>query len=673
MTNPLLTADLLPNYQAIKAEHAVDAVKTQIAANQASLCSLLKQPMTSFSTLVEPVEEMQHRLNRIFAPISHLNSVMSTDSMRSAYTSCLDLLTKYHTEIGQNQELADAYRLILEHEGESLSPTQKRLLTNALRDFRLAGVHLPADQKARFVELMQAIARAQASFEEHVLDATRSWSLDVTDPASVAGVPTHALERASIAAREAGFSGWRFTLDQPTYLAVVTHADDRNMRRAFYEAWVSRASDVAPSDKRFDNSTLIVEILRLRHEAAHLLGFSNFAEMALATRMAKSPAEVLGFLRDLASRYLPAARREFIALQDYAGHLLEAWDVAYYSEKLKHKKHNVSEEALRPWFPLPRVLEGLFEIAHRLYGVTVTELKGVALWHQDARYYELRDTDGGLIGGFYADFYARPGKRAGAWMGEVSIRKHLRLGSALPIANLVCNFTPPGEGLPALLTHSEVVTLFHEFGHALHHLLTSVDYPSIAGINGVAWDAVELPSQLMEQWAWQPQCLPLISSHVTTGEPLPDSFLKDLIGTRGFHAGLAAVRQLEFALFDFLIHSGKAPPETMTEVDRILAAVRGEVSVVPTPAVNRFAHNFMHVFSGGYAAGYYSYKWAEVLAADCFAAFLREGVFDTQTSQRFLHTILSRGGACDQMDAFIAFRGRRPEVSHLLSQDGLAA
>jgi oligopeptidase A len=388
--------------------------------------------------------------------------------------------------------------------------------------------------------------------------------------------------------------------------------------------------------------------------------------------MASRADEVVRFLEELAAHYVPAARRELGALEAFAGRPLEAWDVPYYAEKLRQARHSISEQELRPWFPLPRVLDGLFEIAGRLYGIAIRERPGVAVWHPDARYYELRSRDGVLIGGFYGDFCAREHKRGGAWMGEVTVRKRLASGTTLPVANLVCNFAPPSAGQPALLTHSDVVTLFHEFGHTLHHLLTRIDYPSVAGINGVPWDAVELPSQLMEHWAWRPEVLPLVSAHVDDGAPLPEELLRRLLGTRTFHAGLAAVRQLEFALFDFRLHARPRPADAAVLAE-VLAAVRAQVGVVRPPAFNRFAYSFTHVFSGAYAAGYYSYKWAEVLAADAFAAFAEAGVFDAATAARFLGEVLSQGGSRDLMEAFVAFRGRRPEVRPLLVQDGIAA
>jgi oligopeptidase A len=671
MDNPLLIDTGLPDYAAIKAEHVEPALRTQLERNRAELERLLATPEPTFATLVEPFEAMQHRLNGVFAPASHLNSVVNSEELRAAYNACLPLLAEYGTEVGQNERLYRAYERILAREGATLSAAQRKVLEFALREFRLAGVALPAEQKERFKTLMQSLAQRQSKFEENVLDATQAFSRHVTDERELAGLPEHVLQRTAAEARTAGLPGWLLKLDQPTYMAVMSHAESDALRRTFYEAWNTRASELGPQAGRYDNGPVMADILAERHEAALLLGFRNFAELSLATKMADSVAEVIGFLESLAQHYGPAARREYAELETWAGRTLEAWDVPYYAEKLRRERCNVSEEALRPWFPLPRVLQGLFAVAERLYGIRIREADA-PLWHADARYYAIDTADGTPVGGFYTDLYARGQKRGGAWMGECRGRKRLAGGIERPVAHLVCNFTPPAPGQPAQLTHTEVTTLFHEFGHALHHLLTRIDYPSLAGINGVPWDAVELPSQFMEQYAWRPEVLPLISAHVVTGESLPEEQLHRLLGSRSFHAGMHAVRQLEFALFDFRLHA-EFDPAQGPRTQEIIAAVRAAVAVVRAPAFNRFAHSFQHVFAGGYAAGYYSYKWAEVLAADAFAAFEEEGVFDAAVAQRFLDQLLSQGGSRDAMEAFVAFRGRKPDVRPLLRQDGIAA
>ncbi len=597
---------------------------------------------------------------------------MNGDDLRVAYNACLPLLTAYHTELAQNVELCAAYQRVLDRDGASLDAAQRKLLENALRDFRLAGVSLPADRKQRFGQVMERLATVQAKFDENVLDATNAWSRHVVAEVELAGLPANTVQRARQTAEAAGQSGWLLSLDAPNYQAVMTHAESETLRREFYEAWVTRASDQGPHAGQWDNSPLMAEILALRSEAANLVGFSNFAEYSIATKMAHRTDEVLDFLRELARVSRPAAEREFAEVEQFAGRSLEAWDVAFYAERLKRARLDVSEEALRPYFPLPRVLAGLFTVVTRLYGVRIVARPDALVYHEDVRYFDIVDRDGTPRGGFFLDLYARPKKRGGAWMDECVGRIRMADASALPVAYLVCNFSPPVGSQPSLLTHQEVLTLFHEFGHGLHHMLTRVDYPSVAGINGVPWDAVELPSQFMENFAWRDEVLPLISAHVETGEPLPAEMLRKLQGTRTFQAGMHTARQLEFALFDFRLHA-EYLPGSPPRIAETLAEVRDEVAVVRPPAFNRFPNSFQHVFSGGYAAGYYSYKWAEVLSADAFGAFEEHGVFDLATARRFLKSILERGGSRDAMEAFIEFRGRKPQIEPLLRQLGLAA
>ncbi len=671
MINPL-RATGLPRYGAIDVTHVEPAIHGLIDEHRARVTALLADPVPSFAGVIEPLEAMNHELARAWAPVENLNAVLELPGMRETYNRCRVAIADWGAELGQNEQLYAACCAIEAREGQTLAPPARRLLGNMLRDFRLAGVALTAGHKARYRELQRELAELQSRFEEHVLDATEAWSKHIGDETQLAGIPAITRSRAAQAARAQGRDGWLFTLDQPNYQAVMMHADDGALRREFYEAWNTRASDQGPGAGRFDNGETMTRILAVRHELATLLGFPTYADLALATRMAKSVPEVLGFLRDLAARYRPAARRELEELERCAGRRLDAWDVAYWSEKLREQRHALSQETLRPYFPLPHVLAGLFEVASRLYGFRVEPREDVAVWHADVRYYALVDAQGVEFGGFYLDPYARSGKRGGAWMGETIVRRRCGGESAPPIAHLVCNFMPPVDGHPALLTHQDVVTLFHEFGHGLHHLLTRVDYPSIAGINGVPWDAVELPSQFMEQYAWLDEVLVLISAHHETGVALAAELRARLLGSRSFLAGLAAVRQLEFALFDFRLHA-EYDPARGADVQRVLETVRAEVAVVQPPATNRFAHGFSHIFAGGYAAGYYSYKWAEVLSADAFAAFTEQGVFDDGVAHRFLDTILSQGGSVDAMDAFVRFRGRRPETVALLRQDGIAA
>jgi oligopeptidase A len=672
VNNPLLQIDSLPDFGKIEAVHARPALEKVLSENRARLAELTAQSNPTFASLVVPVEELSYRLSRVWSPIGHLNAVANSAVMREAYNECVPLLTAYTSELGQNAALSAAYAHVLRHERGRLDPTQIKLVENALRDFRLAGVDLAADRKTRYREVMQRLAQLGTKFSENVLDAGRDYTRAVTDGAELAGLPANAIDRAAADAREANQPGWLLKLDQPTYMTVMTSAESEQLRRDIYEAWVTRGSELGPSAGRFDNGPIIAELLPLRHELAQLLGFQSYAEYALATRMAKSPGQVTSFLEDLARRCLPAGRQEFSDLEQFAGRKLNAWDVAFYSEKLQENRFKVSQEALRPYFPLPKVLAGLFELTERLYGITVRERDRVSVWHPSVRYYDLLDSGAKVVAGFYLDPYSRSEKRSGAWMDECVVAKELPSGKAAPVAQLVCNFTAPVGSVPSLLTHDEVTTLFHEFGHGLHHMLTQVAYPSIAGINGVAWDAVELPSQFMENFVWRPEVLPLISAHVTTGEPLPVDALQRLLGTRTFNAALDTLRQIELATFDFELHAN-FDPALGAKVAETLAGVRSRVAVVPAAAFNRMPSSFAHIFAGGYAAGYYSYKWAEVLAADAFEAFEEAGVFDAATAARFRDSILARGGSVDAMDAFVRFRGRGPDVRPLLKQTGIAA
>ncbi|HXZ59111.1 MAG TPA: M3 family metallopeptidase [Steroidobacteraceae bacterium] len=670
MDNPLLGQNPLPPFVQIRPEHVEPAMRTLLERNRARIGELASLPEPTFATLIEPLEELQHRITRTWSPVSHLNAVVNSEALRAGYNACLPLLSAYQTDLAQSEPLFRAYRTIAERDAAELAPVQRRLIEHAVRDFRLAGVGLPPERKERFKTVMQELTQLQAKFEENILDATNAWSWHVTDADDLRGLNEMLIELAARRAAERGASGWILSLDQPSYVAVVTDAESEGLRRAFYEAWTTRASDRGPGAGRWDNSAVMEQILRRRHEAARLLDFPNYAEYALATRMAGSVSEVLEFLQELARSARAAAQREFAELQDFAGRQLAPWDVGFHAERLQRARFAVSQEELRPYFPLPRVLAGLFGVAERLFGVRIRERSGVPAWHADVRFFDIESAAGAAIGGFYLDAYARSNKRSGAWMDECVGRKRLASGAALPVAYLVCNFLPPAAGRPALLTHDDVVTLFHEFGHGLHHLLTRVDYPSLAGINGVAWDAVELPSQFLENYAWHPEVLQQISGHFDSGAALPREMQSRLIATRSFHAGLSMMRQLEFALFDFRMHA-EYSPERGGRVLGILAEVRREVAVVPVPEWNRFPHSFGHIFAGGYAAGYYSYKWAEVLAADAFSAFEESGVFDSRMAQRFLDAILSRGGSCDALEAFVEFRGRTPDVRPLLRQHGM--
>ncbi|MCJ7452505.1 MAG: M3 family metallopeptidase [Steroidobacteraceae bacterium] len=672
MTNPLLQQYELPRFSAIEPAHVEPAIRQLLDDNRRELAALLDGGAEGWDDLVAPIERMHHRLSCSWSPIGHLNGVLNSDELRSAYNACLPLLSAYHTEIAQNERLCAAYQRVADLEGSRLDTAQKTLVEHALRDFRLSGVSLPEDRKQRFGQVMERLSTVQSKFDENVLDATNAWSRRVDDPAELAGLPETTVRRARKAAEDAGHDGWLLALDAPNYQAVLTHAEQEGLRREFYEAWTTRASEQGLHAGRWDNTPLMAEILELRHEAANLVGYADYAQYSLATKMAQRTGEVLDFLRELARVSRPAAQREFAELEHYAGRKLDSWDVAFYSERLKRERLNVSEEELRPYFPLPRVIAGLFTVVTRLYDVRMVAREDVDLYHPDVRYFDIVDRDGSPRGGFYLDLYARPKKRGGAWMDDCVGRIRLGEANALPVAYLVCNFTPPVADRPSLLTHEDVLTLFHEFGHGLHHMLTRVDYPGVAGINGVPWDAVELPSQFMENFAWRREVLPLISAHVETGEPLPAEMLAKLQATRTFQAGMHTLRQLEFALFDFRLHA-EFTPGSPPRIAETLEDVRSEVSVLRPPAFNRFPNSFQHIFSGGYAAGYYSYKWAEVLSADAFGAFEEKGVFDRATARRFLRSILERGGSRDAMEAFVEFRGRKPDIEPLLRQMGLAA
>ena len=668
--NPLLNSRGLPAFSKIRPEHAEHALAAALTEARAEIAELANADEISFQWAVA-LEAIKDRIHRTFAPVSHLNSVVNSPGLREAYNGCLPLATAFYTDLGQNQGLYERYLKLADDPDIQADPVKATLVAHALRDFRLAGVALDGPVKAQFKQIMQDLASVQARFEQNLMDATDAFQHHESASARVAGIPQVVLNRAAARAQDKGLSGWLFTLDPPTYMDIMAHADSAELREIFYRAWVTRASDQAPANSaQWNNSPLMDEILSLRYRAAQLLGFASFAELSLATKMAGSVEEVMGFLGELAGKSRSVAQAEITELEAFAGHPLSAWDTSYYSEKLKQQRFELSEDALRVYFPLPKVFSGLFKVSERLFGIRIQPREDQDTWHEDVRYYQVNNRHGVEIGGFFVDLYARPNKRGGAWMDECLVR--FKTGQAVnnPVAYLVCNFNPPTSEHPSLLTHSDVVTLFHEFGHTLHHLLTEVDYPSVSGINGVPWDAVELPSQFLENYAWLEEVVPWISAHFETGEPLPLRQLERLKASRTFHGGLKMVRQLEFALFDFQLHAEYTPGQA-GHTASVLDAVRDRVAVVKTPDYNRFANGFSHIFGGGYAAGYYSYKWAEVLAADAFAAFQEAGSFDRATAQRFLDSILSRGGSRDIHDAFVEFRGREPRLEPLLAQTGI--
>ena len=675
MTNPLLNMQDLPAFSKIKPEHVEEAIDALLADNRKAIDDLLKSvDEPDWFNLIEPIEEMDDRLSRAWSPVSHMNSVVNSDELREAYNACLPKLSEYSTELGQNLELFKAYEAVYE-KSDNLDDAQKKVLENALKDFRLSGIDLPDDKKKRFGEISQALSKLHSQFEENLLDATNDWFKVIDDAGELAGLPESALGLARQNAEQRELDGWVLTLDFPSYYPVMTYGDNAVLREELYRAYNTRASDQAEKTQ-WDNSKVMDEILALRHEQSQLLGFDNFAEKSLAKKMARSSEEVFAFLNDLAARSRPQAENELQELQQFAKQAfgiddLNPWDIAYYSEKLRQQKYNFTQEEVKPYFPVDRVIQGMFDIISELYDVNFVQLEGIDTWHPDVRFYEIRDHQG-VRAKFYFDLYARPKKRGGAWMDDCASRLKTSQRAQLPVAYMTCNFTPPVDGKPALLTHDEVETLFHEFGHGLHHMLTRVDYSAVSGINGVAWDAVELPSQIMENWCWEKQSLSMISGHYETGEPIPDDLFERMLAAKNFQSAMIMVRQLEFSLFDFRIHAEYDPAQG-GRIYPILNEVRQQVAVIQPPEWSRFAHGFTHIFAGGYAAGYYSYKWAEVLSADAFSMFEENGVLDKATGRRFLENVLEKGGSEDAMDLFVAFRGREPEIDALLRHSGIAA
>ena len=678
MNNPLLETFTRPAFSRIKPEHVIPAIDTIIESNRNAIKNLLSTPENhNWDSLISVLDDLDDRVGKAWSPVSHLNAVTNSDEIRNAYNACLPKLTEYSTELGQNEALYEAYQNLAKSDFfATLQPAQQQVIHHALRDFRLSGVSLPVEQKETYKKLASELAHLSSRFQDNVLDATQDYSQLITDASRLAGLPDSALAAARQSAANKGQEGYLLTLEFPSYIAIMTYADDRNLRLEFYTAYVTRASDKGPSAGRFDNSDIMEKILALRHEQARLLGFDHYADESIASKMAESSGAVIDFLEDLARRSLPHARKDLDELKRFALETcgltdLAAWDLAYYSEKLRELRFSFSEEDIRAYFPAPRVIQGLFTILSKLYGLSITPESGVDVWHPDVEFYQVNDRQGRTRGYFYLDMYARPNKRGGAWMDDCITRRKMGDHIQLPIAYIVCNFTPPTPGKPALLRHEEVQTLFHEFGHGMHHLLTLVDYLAVSGIRGVEWDAVELPSQFMENFCWEAETLALMSGHYETGDPLPADLLQKMLLARNFQSGLQMVRQLEFALFDFRLHKDY-DPEKGGRVYSILNAVRDQVAALIPPDFNRFPHSFSHIFAGGYAAGYYSYKWAEVLSSDAYSLFEERGVMDPVTGQAFLENILEQGGGRSAMTSFVAFRGREPKLDALLRHHGIS-
>ncbi|MBX9895478.1 MAG: M3 family metallopeptidase [Nitrosomonas sp.] len=694
MSNPLLDFSGLPRFAEIKNEHITPALEALLAENR----EVIERARTdggvpTWQTFVQPVVNANERLSRAWGQVSHLNAVMNSPQLREVYNANLPAITQFYAELSQDLALFEKYKkLRASQEFEQLPPAQKKIIDNELRDFRLGGAELPVEKKQRFLQIQEELSKLSSEFSDNLLDATNDYSLIIEDEESVAGIPADVLEAAQQLAVSDAKQGWKFTLHMPSYLPVMQYADNRTLREQMYRAYATRASEFdhqAGSGK--DNMPLINRILELRQEAAHLLGYESYAEVSLATKMAASPQQVLEFLRKLADKAKPHAMRDLQALREFAAErlnltTLEAWDLAYVSEKLREERYAFSDQEVKQYFPEDKVLVGMFSVVEKLYGIRITQAdssRNIQCWHPDVKFFDIHDADDQLIGQFYLDLYARPNKRGGAWMDDAITRRRIDGQEAgqqtiqIPVAYLTCNFSAPvainGQLRPALFTHAEVIVLFHEFGHGLHHLLTRVEDLGVSGINGVEWDAVELPSQFMENFCWEWDVLAGMTQHIETGETLPRMLFDKMLKAKNFQSGLQMLRQIEFALFDMHAHFDYKPHGDKT-VLQMLDDIRSEVAVVIPPLFNRFPNSFAHIFAGGYAAGYYSYKWAEVLSADAYSMFeetAADGVVNASTGSHFLEEILAVGGSRSALESFVAFRGREPELDALLRHNGM--
>ncbi len=676
MPNPLLESNELPPFSTIRPEHVEPALNQVLAHNRQEIQALTESlTAPTWDNFIAVLEQLNDHLSKIWSPVKHMNAVVNTEELRAVYNQCLPELSEYFTELGQDETLFQGYRALKASAGyASLSIAQRTAIDHALRDFTLSGIALHSEDKKRFGQIKKRLSELTSKFAENVLDATQAWTKHILSVDQLAGIPDTVLANFAQLAQDQGLEGYLITLDAPSYLPVMTYVEDRELREEVYHAFSTRASECGPNAGKWDNGPIMHEILSLRQQLAKLVGMPNYADYSLATKMAQTSAQVIEFLEDLASKSYPSAQREFNELKVFAEQELDivdlqAWDIHFASEKLQQAKYQLSQEALRPYFPIDKVITGMFAIAGRLFNIEVEAITGFDTWHEDVRFYRITRA-GCTIAKFYLDPFARANKRSGAWMDECRVKRVTENGLQLPVAYLVCNFTPPTTDTPSLLTHTEVTTLFHEFGHGLHHMLTKIEFADVSGINGVAWDAVELPSQFMENWCWQKETLELISSHYQTGETLPAPLFDKLLAAKNFQSSMHMVRQLEFALFDFRLHREYVDAET-TDIQALLEQVRQQVAVAIPPSTNRFQHGFTHIFSGGYAAGYYSYKWAEVLSADAFSLFEENGIFDKTTGEKFLIEILEKGGSEEAMTLFKNFRGREPKVDALLRHCGI--
>ena len=678
--NPLLDFSGLPRFNELAPSHVSFAIDQLLAEARLVVATITDDAVAAkWEAFVEPLEDATERLARAWGQVEHLHAVLDSPDLRAAYNANLPKVTQFWTELGQNQRLFDKYRALANSaEFQSLTAARKRLIENALRDFRLSGAELAAQLKPRYAEIQEELASLSAKFSENVLDATNAYSIFVEDEKRVTGIPADELRAARDAAEKDQKPGWKFTLRMPSYLPVMQYAEDRTLRETLYRESATRASELGKPE--WDNSTLIARILKLRREEAVLLGYASFADVSLVPKMAQSPAHVLEFLHDLAVRARPFAERDLAELRAFSTlelgiAKLEAWDMAYASEKLRAQRYSFSDQEVKQYFPETQVVPGMFKLVESLYGIRITE-STAPVWHADVRFFDVRNASDELIGQFYVDLYARESKRGGAWMDGAITRRRLKAGIQTPVAYLNCNFSGPVGEKPALFTHDDVITLFHEFGHGLHHLLTRIEDLGVSGINGVEWDAVELPSQFMENFCWEWEVLEHMTQHVDSKAPLPRDLFEKMLAAKNFQSGLATLRQIEFSLFDMHLHYDFDPTTDRNALD-VLAAVRKEVAVIVPPAFNRFPHSFSHIFAGGYAAGYYSYKWAEVLSADAFSAFeearSHRGVLDEAIGARFRDEVLAVGGSRPAAESFRAFRGREPEVDALLRHNGMIA
>lgn len=678
MTNPLLVSTGLPLFSQIKSEHVLPAVKQVIADCRKVIEHVVDQNHYTWDNLVQPIDEADEKFSRVWSPISHLNSVKNSPELRDAYEACLPLLSEYSTWVGQHKGLYEAYKYLhASNEFSKLTKAQQKSVTNALRDFELSGIGLSSEKQQRYGEIVAKLSELSSNYSNNVLDATMGWSKLITNIDELSGLPESALAAAKSQAEAKEQQGWLLTLDMPSYIPVMTYCDNRDLRYEMYFAYSTRASDQGPNAGKWDNTGNIEQILALRYELANVLGFDTYANKSLATKMAQDPNQVISFLTDLAVKAKPQGEEELkelkrFAYEYYGASDLKPWDVTYYSEKQKQFLYTINDEELRPYFPEDRVIRGLFEVVNRVFGITAKERKDVEVWSPEVRFFDIFNKKGEHKASFYLDLYAREHKRGGAWMDDCIGQMRFANGNLQkPVAYLTCNFNRPVGDKPALFTHDEVTTLFHEFGHGLHHMLTEIESASVSGINGVPWDAVELPSQFLENWCWEPEALTFISGHYQTGEPLPKVMLDKMLDAKNYQAALFILRQLEFGLFDFRLHY-EYTPDKGSLILETLQQVRQQVAVTPTVEWGRFPHAFGHIFSGGYAAGYYSYLWAEVLSADAFSRFEEEGIFNVKTGNEFLNCILSQGGSDEPMLLFKNFRGREPQLDALLRHYGIA-